>query len=133
MSGLSPAGPAVLLVEDEPLNRALVRAILERTDDPRLAGLDLVEAPTLAAARAWLAAHEPAVILLDVRLPDGDGLVLARELAAGPAPRPRLAVMSASVLPADHAAALAAGCDTFIGKPVRLADFVAALAQLLEG
>lgn len=111
------AADRVLLVEDEDMNRTLVRAILARSPDERLKRLQVIEAPSLAAARTALAQGGLDVILLDTRLPDGDGLDLARELTAGPArPRPWIIVFSAGDLPEEQAAARQAGCDTFLGK-----------------
>jgi DNA-binding response OmpR family regulator len=67
------------------------------------------------------------VVILDVRLPDGNGLDLARELGAGHQPRPKILVMSASVLPRDREVALAAGTDGFMGKPFMPRDLIAFL------
>jgi CheY-like chemotaxis protein len=121
----------VLLVEDDPTNRLLFRAVLGRSCDERLSAAQLTEAPTLSAARRLLAETAAQVVVLDVRLPDGDGLDLARELAAQPrSQRPRVLIMSASVLPAERNAALAAGCDAFLGKPFRTAELEGVLATL---
>ena len=73
----------ILHVEDQDLNRRLVKAILERAADPRLRATILDEAPDLQTARSILAANLPDVILLDVRLPDGNGLDFLRLLAIG--------------------------------------------------
>jgi two-component system, OmpR family, KDP operon response regulator KdpE len=108
--------PRLLVVEDEPANRSLVAAILSRSGQPRLRNAHLVEAASLAEARAALAAGQPDIVLLDVRLPDGSGLDLARELLAR-AGRPRVVILSASVMPAEREAALASGVDAFLGKP----------------
>jgi CheY-like chemotaxis protein len=122
----------VLLVEDEELNRALVRAILARTTDPAVRAIELVEAPTLAAARTALADNDVEIVLLDLNLPDGNGLTLAAELAAGePQTRPEVIAMTASVLPQERAAAIEAGCDGFLDKPYVAADLVKILAAHL--
>ena len=126
-------GLQVLLVEDEEANRALVRAVLARSGEPRIRDLDLLEAGSLRAARALLAEHAIDIVLLDVRLPDGNGLELAAELMArGEGERPKVIVMSASVLPAEQAAAITAGCDAFLAKPFRRAQLTEALASLAE-
>jgi len=126
-------GLQVLLVEDEEANRALVRAVLARSGEPRIRDLDLLEAGSLRAARALLAEHAIDIVLLDVRLPDGNGLELAAELMArGEGERPKVIVMSASVLPSEQAAAIAAGCDAFLAKPFRAAQLTGALASLAE-
>jgi two-component system KDP operon response regulator KdpE len=130
-----PIEPAVLLlVEDDPTNRALVRAVLSRAPQVRLRDALVTETATLAGARAALASIRPDVVLLDVRLPDGNGLDLARDLALeGRLPTPRVVVMSASVLPAERDAAMAAGGDVFMAKPFRPAELIELLAKWMIG
>lgn len=123
----------VLLVEDEALNRALVRAILERRRD-ELPALELEEAGTIEAARDALARGPVDIILLDVRLPDGSGLDLARELQTDSQEehrdRPAVAILSASVLALERVAAEAAGADAFLGKPFVPAELTALVHRL---
>jgi CheY-like chemotaxis protein len=120
----------VLLVEDEPANRALVAAILSRSD--RLGSVQMLESGTLRSARDNLDSKAIDLVLLDVRLPDGSGLDLVDEIAALPADRrPRIVIMSASVLPHEREAALASGANAFLGKPCRPADLVETIASLL--
>ena len=131
-SGESTGATRLLVVEDEDLNRQLFRAVLLRSRDPRLRGSAIREAATLARAREDLAAEPADLVALDIRLPDGNGLELARELLARSADdRPRILVMSASVLPSEREAALDAGCDGFLAKPYLPAELLAALADLL--
>ena len=125
-------GVTVLLVEDEPRNRALVRAVLSRAADERLRAAEILEAPDVASARSHLDGGRPIdIILLDVRLPDGNGLELAGEIRERPSPPPIL-VLSASVLPSERAAALRSGADDFMGKPFRAHDLYDAMARLLD-
>jgi len=77
----------ILLVEDDELNQALVRAVLARSTYPLLRGCDVVTAGNLARARAVLADGGVDVVLLDMHLPDGSGLVLAAELQQAAAAR----------------------------------------------
>jgi two-component system, OmpR family, KDP operon response regulator KdpE len=121
----------ILLVEDNELNRALVRAIVARTAEPRLRTADLVEAEDLAGARAALTGDPFDVILLDVHLPDGSGLSIAEELAARPEGKPPIVALTAAALPREQTAALSAGCDTFLAKPYTSADLVEAIVKLL--
>ena len=130
--GGTNSGATVLLVEDEPRNRALVQAVLSRAADERLRGAHILEAPDVASARTLLDGSQAIdIILLDVRLPDGNGLDLAREIAARPSPPPIL-VLSASVLPSERAAALRSGADEFMGKPFRAHDLYDAMSRLLD-
>jgi CheY-like chemotaxis protein len=124
----------LLLVEDDPTNRQLFRAVLGRSADRRLAEASITEVDSLATARLRLGETCPQVVVLDVRLPDGNGLDLARALAARQGDRrPRVLIMSASVMPAERSAALAAGCDAFLGKPYPPRELEAVLTSLIEG
>jgi two-component system cell cycle response regulator DivK len=124
---VSADDPLILAVEDEPRNAALLEAILSR------AGYRLHVADELGTARAWLADGSPDLVLLDRHLPDGDGLDLIPEIKASP----RLSdvpilLVSASVLPQDVEAAMAAGCDGFLPKPVRVKPLVDEVRRLLD-
>lgn len=119
----------VLLVEDEPANRDLVRAILRRAGESGLEGAVLREAVDVAQARAALATEAFDVVLLDVRLPDGSGLDLIADARAGAGPPPGIVIISASVLPVERDRALAAGADAFLGKPFDGRDLVALVAR----
>ena len=125
----------ILLVEDEDLNRTLVKAVLARASIDAVRDAEVVDAGSLAAARKQLADEDVDLVLLDMNLPDGNGLTLARELATdGPPPgrrRPAVVAVTASVLPQDRAAALAAGCDGFLDKPYAAAELVAVVAEHL--
>ena len=103
----------ILAVEDEPLNRRLLHAVLEP------AGYKVVDAATLAEARAWLALNAPDLILLDLRLPDGNGLDLARELKGSDSRRMiPIVAATASAMPPVKIDADDAGCDGFLAKPI---------------
>jgi CheY-like chemotaxis protein len=126
----------ILLVEDEELNRTLVKAVLSRAQIPSVKNAEVLDAASLGTAREHLATSDIDLILLDMNLPDGNGLILARELAAGSIPagrrRPVVVAVTASVLPQDRAAAIEAGCDGFLDKPYAAADLVAVVAQHLS-
>lgn len=124
-------GPRILLVEDEPANRALVRAIVARSIRPELRGLVLHEAATVREARSVLARHPVDIVLVDVRLPDGNGLELATELRADPgAGATKVVIVSASVLSAERASALATGADAFLAKPFDAKELVELIVHL---
>jgi two-component system, OmpR family, KDP operon response regulator KdpE len=126
-----PAPDVVLVVEDEWPNRVLLKATLDRATVPRVREAIVLEAATLAEARTHLASRQVDLMVLDVRLPDGDGLALARELN-GADRRPRILVLSASVLPTERIVALDAGTDAFMAKPFVPADVVRTMAELLD-
>jgi len=120
-------GAVILAVEDDERNAALLRAVLEP------AGYRLAIVGSLAAARAWLMDLTPDLVLLDIGLPDGSGLELARELRGGSttAGVPIL-VASARVLAADQEAARQAGSSIFLAKPLRPRVLLDAVAEWLR-
>lgn len=124
---MSETAALLIAVEDEPRNAALLEAILGRS------GYRLRIAPDLAGARALLAAATPDLVLLDRHLPDGDGLDLIPEIRSsdrlGSVP---ILLVSASVLPRDVQAAMDAGCDAFLPKPVRVRPLMDEVRRLLE-
>jgi two-component system KDP operon response regulator KdpE len=122
----------LLLVEDEAMNRVLLREALRRASDARIRAIELSEASDLAAARRMLGNGRVQIVILDIRLPDGSGLDLAKEMAMLPREaRPKVVIMSASVLPAERDAAIAAGCDAFMAKPFRMTELYETLIGLL--
>jgi DNA-binding response OmpR family regulator len=125
--------PRILVVEDQLTNRLLLRAVFARATDPTLKGATLLEAETVGAARAILERERVDLILLDVRLPDGSGLDLAGELRDRGDKRPRIIILSASVLEMERTAALDAGGDAFMGKPFRPVELLELIADLLAG
>src|SRR4029077_1966146 len=86
----------ILIVEDELANRDLVRASLDALGDPFLRASIIEAAGPLAEARAALAANAFDLLLLDLWLPDGDGLGLAREVLEMGDARPLIVVVSGS-------------------------------------
>ena len=127
----------ILLVEDEDLNRTLVKAVLARAQIEEVRDAEVIDAGTLATARVQLTNEDVDLVLLDMNLPDGNGLALARELASGGGvptgrKRPVVVAVTASVLPQDRAAAIEAGCDGFLDKPYAAADLVAIVAKHLS-
>ena len=122
----------LLVVEDNELNRALVRAIITRAGDPALRDAEIIEAHTLAQARAVLSDTAVDAVLLDVQLPDGSGLTLLDDLPAQARERrPVIVAVTGGVMPEQRAAAIAAGCDAIVTKPYVAADLTQTLATHL--
>jgi CheY-like chemotaxis protein len=127
MSG-AVSGLRILSVEDEPLNRALLRATFARAPDDRLRDAMLLEAATLADAREML--NEGT---FDIILPDGDGFDLARELSVLPdRSRPLVVALTADAIPETRQAASDAGCVALLTKPFRLAELAEIVGRLLD-
>jgi two-component system, cell cycle response regulator DivK len=116
----------ILVVDDHELNVALLERLLE------LNGHEVRAAGSLADAERALAEEEPAMIVLDLNLPDGSGLELTRKLKSHPvtASIPILAC-TAGVMPADEHEALEAGCDAYVSKPIDLRRFQTIVASML--
>ncbi len=111
-------GVRILHVDDDDLNRALVRTALARSAEPLLRTARLIETADLARARAVLAEGPVDIVLLDMRLPDGSGLALATEMKQADATaRPILVALTGAVEPDQRGAALAAGCTAVLIKP----------------
>lgn len=123
----------ILVVEDDPTNLLLLRAVLARAAGARLRSAEVTEARSLVAAYDAVAAGDHDLIILDVRLPDGNGLDLARAIRARePARRPKILILSASVRAAERDLALAAGGDSFVPKPYLPLDLQVAGERLLS-
>jgi two-component system KDP operon response regulator KdpE len=123
----------VLVVEDDPAILALLRVTFERAQRGPLRDVRMVDAADLTNARRLIASEAPEVVVMDVRLPDGNGLDLVRELRrSGSSAALAVIIASASVLPAERDAAVAAGADMFLPKPYRPNDLVEAVADLLR-
>ena len=119
------AGPVVLLVDDDPAIRRAVAAGLE------LEGFAVVPASGGRAALEAAARVQPAVILLDLSMPDLDGLEVLQRLRAGGDQVP-VCVLSARDEVDDRVAGLQAGADDYVVKPFALEEVVARLHALLR-
>jgi len=99
----------ILLVEDEPGIRGVVRLMLQS------ANYRIVEADTAARAEIEARTHRPDLLIVDLGLPDGDGLdVIRRVRAWSPVP---IIVLSARTMEEQKVAALDAGADDYVVKP----------------
>jgi two-component system KDP operon response regulator KdpE len=109
--------PVVLLVEDEPQMRRFLRAALTGH------GYRLVEAETGAKGLADAATRNPEVVLLDLGLPDIDGIEFTRRLREWS--RMPIIVISARGQEKDKVAALDAGADDYLTKPFGVEELLA--------
>jgi len=113
----------VLVVEDDVAIRRLLQAALTRS------GYQVIEAPDARAALASLAIDKPAAVLLDLGLPDRDGLELVPLIkAAGVA----LIVVSARADTDQKVAALDLGADDYVSKPFDSEELRARLRTALR-
>ncbi len=118
--------PTILVVDDEEDIRQLVSEILQ--DE----GYNVVMAENAAKARQQKQAHHPALILLDIWMPDSDGISLLKEWVAEDASLPPVVMMSghASVESAVEATRL--GAYDFLEKPLSLAKLLLTVERALE-
>jgi two-component system, cell cycle response regulator len=117
----------ILVIEDNPSDRKLLSLVL------RTGGHRVLAQGSAEAALEQIKSQRPDVILLDLKLPGMDGLALARWLKADPDTRaiPLVAVTAAPEL-FGREAALAAGCEAFILKPIDTRKLPEAVATLAE-
>lgn len=111
--------PVVLLIEDEPQMRRFLRVALESHD------YRLVEAGTARDGLAQAASRTPDLILLDLGLPDGDGIDVTRRIREWSAVP--IIVISARGQEQDKVAALDAGADDYLTKPFGTGELLARL------
>lgn len=127
--GLRLRPVTVMIVEDEARTRARLAMIVEAA-----AGFELGAAcATLAAAREVLARSRPDVLLLDLGLPDGNGVELIRSLRQHGSQRPEILVISVMGDESSVLGAIAAGAGGYLLKDAANAEVVAAVEQLLAG
>jgi len=112
-------GPSILVVEDEPHMRRFLRASLTSN------GYRVLEAGTMAEAGLVATSHNPELYLVDLGLPDGDGLDLTKSLRAWTAAP--VIVLSARGRELDKVAALDAGADDYLTKPFGVGELLARL------
>jgi signal transduction histidine kinase/DNA-binding response OmpR family regulator len=121
----SPVPLRILLAEDNAINQKVALRLLERLGYEA----DVVGDGRQALARLDHAAYD--VILMDVQMPEMDGLEASRAICArwAASERPRIIAMTAEAMQGDRDKCLAAGMDDYIVKPVTLDRLAAALAK----
>lgn len=114
----------VLVVEDEPQMRRFLRASLASH------GYRLIEASTVAQGERLLTESRPDVVLLDLGLPDGDGIEFTRRIREWS--RVPIVVVSARGQEEDKVDALDAGADDYLTKPFGVRELLARLRVALR-
>jgi two-component system, cell cycle response regulator DivK len=110
------SGPLILIVDDNEQNAKLARDVL------RAAGFRTIEAASGTEAVAQARAAQPAVILMDIRLPDIDGGHVARQLKAD-ARTQWIPVVAMTALALGEGSFLEATFDGYVGKPIDVRAF----------
>jgi two-component system cell cycle response regulator DivK len=122
------AAARVLIVEDNGKNMKLFRDVLQAT------GYETLEATTGTQAIELAAGHAPDLVLMDIRLPDIDGMEALSRLRADErtASIPVLA-LTAQAMDGDRERLLGAGFDGYIPKPVNVVEFLGVVRQHCQG
>ncbi len=121
-------GPLILIVDDNEQNAKLARDVL------RAAGFRTIEAVTGAEAIARATDDRPAVILMDIRLPDMDGALVARQLKGDPRTA-GIAIVALTALDSQghDGWSVDAGFDGYLEKPIRIREFPDEVRRFSEG
>jgi CheY-like chemotaxis protein len=120
--------PRILLVEDNELNRDMLKRRLERRGFEVMVALDGEEGVHLTTT------EQPDLVLMDMSLPLLDGWEATRRLKSNPqtATIPVMA-LTAHAMTEDREKALAAGCDDYDTKPVEFRRLLRKITELLAG
>jgi two-component system OmpR family response regulator len=115
----------ILVVEDEPEILEIIASSLKRRDYNVTTAATFVDAQQ-ALAEAGLPVD---IIVTDVRLPDGDGLELVRQICGQDAPRPRIIVMTGHLDEHSVDGALSYGAEAVLLKPFKLNSLIERIAN----
>jgi two-component system, OmpR family, KDP operon response regulator KdpE len=118
------SGTTILIVDDDDHLRRFLRTTLTAH------GHSVVEAGTVAEAIDGIRRVQPTVVLLDLGLPDGDGLVVLRAIPADE--RPPIIVLSARGQEGDKVIALDAGAEDYLTKPFGASELLARIRVVLR-
>ncbi len=124
----APRPIKVFLLDDHEIVRRGVRELLETEDDITVVG----EAGTVASALARIPALRPHVAILDVRLPDGDGVSVCRDIRSR---HPEIACLMLTSFAEDDALfdAIMAGASGYVLKQIRGFDLISAVRSVATG
>ncbi len=118
----------VLIVEDNDKNMKLARDILQAKGYATLEAVNGEDGVRMALA------HRPDLVLMDIQLPDINGIeAFARIRGNADTRKIPVVAFTASVTPMDRNRITDAGFDEFIGKPINLKEFLATVKRVVEG
>jgi CheY-like chemotaxis protein len=122
--------PLALIVEDNQVNRMVATQMLQR------GGIDAIEADGAAKAIELLRGKKVDVILMDVQMPDMDGLEAASEIRKGSAgeeaQRTPIIAMTAYASSKDESACYEAGMNAYLSKPLNMQAFIDTVQRTIQ-
>jgi len=128
ITGFAGGPRQILVIDDVAVNRTLIDEILS----PIGFTVTAMESADDALAALTTASAPPDGIIVDLRMPGTDGLEFTQQVRQRFGHRPKIILMSASVLAFDPQVAFDAGCDDFLPKPFREADLLERLGRALK-
>lgn len=116
----------ILVAEDNPVNRELLREILSESE------YEVIEACDGQEALNRIHEAKPDLVLLDIQMPVLDGYAVLRSIRNNPpSPPPRMIAVTAYAMRGDRERALAAGFDDYVTKPIDLKTLTVKIGQFL--
>ena len=117
----------ILIVEDNEKNMKLVRDILQHRGHQTVEAVNGLDGVRLALER------KPDLVLMDIQLPDIDGIEALRRIRAeGALLATPVVAVSASVMPDEQQQIVASGFDAYVTKPISLKSFIATVDRFLQ-
>jgi len=116
----------ILIVEDNFINRTMFRDVLQASGYETIESVDGKD--TLQLARE----HQPDLILMDVQLPEGDGLEYTKMLKADEALKHIPVIVVTATLPEKEKEIRESGCDGYLAKPITIPTFLETVAKHIK-
>jgi two-component system cell cycle response regulator DivK len=127
MMGVEFVMPRILYIEDDANNRMLVKRILLAY------GMEVEEADNAQKGIAMALSNPPDLILMDMSMPEMDGLTATRRIRETPQiSQIPIVALTANVMQGDKEKTLNAGCDGYIGKPIDVDTFADQITEYLR-
>ncbi|HTR29351.1 MAG TPA: two-component regulator propeller domain-containing protein [Puia sp.] len=119
---------SILVAEDEPVNMLLISEVLGKM------GFHVIKASNGKQVLDLLADHHPAIILMDVNMPEMDGLETTQIIRTLPQPKRNIPIvaLTAGAMSEDKERCLGAGMNSFISKPFRLEEIEGVLKKYVK-
>ncbi|QEY31055.1 response regulator [Synechococcus sp. RSCCF101] len=106
----------LLVAEDNPVNQRVIQLMLRKL------GIEAALVSDGAEVLTWLESHRADVVLMDIEMPEMDGLEATRRLRRRPGPQPYVIALTAYSFNSQRQGCLAAGMNDFLSKPIKAAQ-----------